>query len=161
MQNQSDTIGSFTERSSLRYGMSTMGSVMNLNYNLSLASHSGTLASSEMDWSGTMVDLKVGYSFSNAANLRVYGVFHTDSGEDGVDDNGSERYDSFYYDIHANGGELDVFQWGNLTYMGMGVMLEPASEIQLGASYFMFQRPVGLTVFTPWGEALWEPLKLG
>ena len=121
----------------MRYGLTLIGEAANLDYNLSYASHSGTIG--DNDRSGNMLDFKLGYSLPNIMNLRFYLGYHSDSGADGNADNGEERYDSFHYDFHGNAGEMDVLQWGNLGYTNLGFTLDPTEEITLGAAYFMFK----------------------
>ena len=133
------------EASELRYGVILGGNLSNLDYNFAFAAHEGSSSSNKkqknkdsVDTKGDMFDIRLGYSFPELGDLRFYGGFHRDSGDDGNDSNGQERYDPFYYNFHDNAGSMDVLQWGNLTYYHVGMSLEPTEKFILGASYFMF-----------------------
>lgn len=151
MQNNSDSLSDSLlgqpRRSATRYGVTLGGDVIGLDYNFTYATHIGTMDTpvannnevTESDQSGNMLDIKLGYSLPDILNLRIYGGFHSDTGEDGNSQNGMERYNSFYYDFHNNAGDLDVLQWGNLTYTNLGLTLDPIENLTIGVSYFMFE----------------------
>ena len=133
------------ETAEWRYGLAFGGDFVNMDYNFVFSSHKGNWVSEKgsedektMNLSGYMFDIKAGYSFPELGDLRFHGGFHMDSGSDGNADNGLERYDSFYYDFHGNAGDMDVLQWGNLTYYNIGVSLEPMEELVFGVDYFVF-----------------------
>ena len=128
--------------SALRYGLHVSGQPQNFNYNASLSGHIGTreiTPGREIDTEGFMIDLKASYVFPAHLNLKVFAGFHWDSGDDSNDNNGSERYDSFFYNFHDNAGEMDVFEWGNLTYWNIGLGLDPIEDLNVGVTYFMFR----------------------
>ena len=149
----SDTVSiekeTIPKTSTMRYGVTFGGDVMGgLDYNLVYASHSGTIGSdkNELDMSGTMMDIKLGYSLPDVMNLRIYGGYHSDTGSNKPTEK-IGTYDAFFYDFHANAGEMDVLEWGNLTYSNIGLTLDPIEDVTLGAGYFMFEATEGVDGF--------------
>ena len=130
------------ETSEFRYGLfiSREPKSTQFDYKVSISGHSGTEKLDEVVIiEGFMVDLKAGFSFPTS-NLRVFAGLHMDSGDSDNDrSNGSQRYRSFFYNFHENAGEMDIFQWGNLTYFNAGFTIDPIKDLTLGLSYFLFQ----------------------
>ena len=139
MLSDNDGIGSSADSvSSIRYGIVVSGKPFNFDYRLAFGGHMGTetLDEAEIDTDGMMFDAQLGYALPDTFNLRFFAGFHLDSGND--DSESQTRYDSFFYDMHNNAGEMDVFQWGNLTYYNIGATIDPMEALTLGAAYFIF-----------------------
>ena len=87
------------------------------------------------DISTSMIDAEVGYDFGAG---RAHVGYHTDSGTSSGNDD--ETYDGFHYDRHNNAGLMDIFGWGNLTYLRVGANYNLNDEVALGAEYYMFSQ---------------------
>ena len=154
MLSVNDSVVNNVSSSSLRYGIVVSGKPFNFDYRLAFGAHMGTdteyeeeitppkpgiteaLVSLPVDTEGKVFDVQLGYTLPDTFNLRFFAGFHMDSGND--DTFSQTRYDSFFYDMHNNAGEMDVFQWGNLTYYNIGVTVDPMEALTLGAAYFIF-----------------------
>lgn len=129
----------------MRYGLTVGGDVAGLDYNVTYASESGeykyerTANVNNVDASTSMYDLKLGYTLADVMGLRVGFNYHSDTGT-AASATDSETYDGYFYDIHENAGKMDVFKWGNLTYMGVNVSLMPMDNTTVGLDYYMFSQ---------------------
>ena len=131
----------------MRYGLTVGGDVAGVDYNFTYASVGGEEIRSRatgsdaanVDISSSMMDLKAGYTLADVMGLRVGIDYHSDTGTK-ASSTKTETYDSFYYDMHDNAGAMDIFKWGNLTYMGVNVSLEPMDNTKVGVDYYMFSQ---------------------
>jgi len=130
-----------------RAGITLGGDAAGFDYNLTYALQMGEVGSATTtDIDASMMDLTVGYSMPTVKNLRVSAQYHTDSGTDGSGD--VTQYRGFHYDIHNNAGLMDVFQYGNLTFLRAGVTLDIKEDLTFGADYYMFTATeTGATAF--------------
>lgn len=74
----------------------------------------------------------------NKFNLWVGG--HIDSGDDDPTDGYSSQYDPLSYNRHINAGRLDLFSFGNLSFLRAGVSAEFWGGWQFGFETFLFQK---------------------
>jgi len=141
--------------SKTRYGLTAKGDVAGFDYRATYAMYTGKLeiGAASTDNKAHMMDLEVGYSLPDVMNLRVAALYHADSGQDTSTDN--TRYDAFFYEKHANAGLMDILNWGNLTYMKLGVALEPMEMTKVGLDFYKFTKSekTDTTVGTPAGAA--------
>ncbi len=130
----------------MRYGVTVGGETSGVDFNFTYAMVSGEHVSERLnrgsagnqDISSTMMDLKLGYTLEDVMGLRVGFDYHTDSGSSSATKD--ETYDSFYYQMHQNAGKMDIFRWGNLTYMGVNLSVKPMENTTVGVDYYMFTR---------------------
>lgn len=122
----------------LRLGLTLKGDTSGVDYRATYAMYSGeqTSGATTTDNEASMIDAEVGYTLPDMMNMRIHALYHTDTGEDSGSDN--TRYDAFFYEQHANAGLMDILDWGNLTYIKLGVALEPAEMTKVGIDYYMF-----------------------
>ncbi|MCB0356887.1 MAG: alginate export family protein [Bdellovibrionales bacterium] len=131
----------------MRYGLTVGGDVAGLDYNVDYAMLSGEHISeratgsstANKDMSSSMYDIKVGYTLADVMGLRVGVDYHSDTGSS-ASATKDEDYDSFFYEKHENAGAMDIFGWGNLTYLGVNVSLMPMDNTKVGVDYYMFSQ---------------------
>ena len=127
-----------------RYGLTVGGDAMNIDYRLTAAMHSGKItdivdgAGTTADRTGSMIDAELGYSMPEVMNSRVSFLYHMDSGDDGSDPKKFKTYDPFFYEKHDNAGWMDIFGWGNLTYMQLKYTMDIMDDLNLAVQYLMF-----------------------
>ncbi len=139
----------------LRMGVTVKGDTAGVDYRATYAMYTGETnfagagnanAAAAADHEASMMDAEVGYTLPDVMNLRISALYHTDSGQDGSNKN--TEYDPFFYDRHNNAGLMDIMTWGNLTYMKVGVALEPMEMTRVGADYYMFEATEGTDLGT-------------
>mgnify|MGYP002623992675 CR=1 FL=1 len=131
----------------MRYGLTVAGETMGLDFRATYASYTGEhiselgtgSAAANQDISSNMMDAEIGYTLADVMGFLLHFLYHSDTGNStGATDD--ETYDSFFYEKHKNGGLMDVFGWGNLTYMQAGVSLAPMDSMTVGLNYIMFSQ---------------------
>lgn len=121
-----------------RIGLDLAGEKMGINYGFSYAMNTGKeKATGGNDISASMMDANLGYGMPEMMNFKVGFTYHTDTGDDTAD-NKYTMYRSFHYDKHYNAGLMDVLDWGNLTYMKLGLALDPMEGLNVGLDYYKF-----------------------
>ncbi|MCB0364131.1 MAG: alginate export family protein [Bdellovibrionaceae bacterium] len=128
--------------SKMRYGFVLSGDMNNIDYRATYAVNSGEegAAGSTTDNSGSMMDIEVGYSMPDMMNSRVSFLYHTDTGDDPNTANEDEGYDAFYYTKHDKAGWMDIYGFGNLTFMQLGWSMDLMEEMTLKAQYVIFSQ---------------------
>lgn len=123
-----------------RYGLAFVGGKF-YQYAISYAAHSGDiqLGTSIKKWTGSMVDAEVSLN-PTYRNLKVYYGFHKDTGNDQVNGEKENRYDSFLYEKYAAAGAMDVLGLGNLTFWKAGVHADILEDLRLYLDYYSFSR---------------------
>ena len=90
-----------------------------------------------------MMDVALGLAMPDMMDFKATLVYHSDTGcktancpttED------DEQYDGFYYEKHENGGAMDAFYWGNLSYTGLRLSIAPMDDMTVGLDYYMFSQ---------------------
>lgn len=94
----------------------------------------------ERDSEGRMMQVEVGATFAGFMNSRVHVQYHQDSGDTDGTDGKDGTYDSYFFERHANSGLMDLIDWGNLTYIGVGWTAKPTDRTDVGLTYTMFSR---------------------
>lgn len=130
---KSDVTGAIEDAN--RMGLTVSGDTMGIDYRFTYNNYSGE--KNAVDQKSSMMDAEVGYSMPDMMNFRVSGLYHTDTGDDAATAD-NETYSSFVYDKHNNAGEMDVVTWGNITYMKLGLSLEPMEQLKVGFDYYTF-----------------------
>ncbi len=97
-------------------------------------------AKTEIDGKGNMMQAELAHTVENFMNSRVHFRYHQDSGNDGKSATENGNYDAFFYEQHNAAGMMDLFGWGNLTYMQLGWNFKPQDNTQVGLQYSMFSR---------------------
>ncbi|MDX9731053.1 MAG: alginate export family protein [Bdellovibrionales bacterium] len=97
-------------------------------------------AAGETKLDANMYDLTLGVRVPEIMGLRVWGNYHSDSGDDNGADDTENGYQSLYYDSHKYGGMMDLFGWGNLTYWNVGAAVAPSDDFEVGLSFFSFSK---------------------
>lgn len=142
LQTNVDQTAANARESKMRYGVVLSGDMSNVDYRLTYAANSGEEgpAGATTDNSGSMIDAEVGYSMPNMMNSRVSFLYHTDTGDDSGTATEDETYDSFYYTKHSNAGWMDLFEYGNLTFMQLGWSMDISDDLSLKAQYLIFSQ---------------------
>lgn len=135
------------QESRMRYGLVVSGDAMNVDYRLTYAAHTGKYTnysgapSTTTDREGSMIDAEFGYRLPDWMNSRISFLYHTDTGEkDGVTDNKATTYDPYFYERHDNAGWMDIYLWGNLTYMQLRYTMDIMDDLSFAAQYLIFSQ---------------------
>lgn len=132
---------SIPKESRMRYGLVVSGDAMNIDYRLTYAAHTGKFKDLDLDRTGSMIDAELGYRMPDWMNSRFSFLYHTDSGDkDGSTNKKIETYDSYFYEKHENAGWMDVFAWGNLTYMQLRYTMDIMDDLSFAAQYLIFSQ---------------------
>lgn len=130
------------KESRMRYGLVVSGDAMNIDYRLTYAAHTGKFKDLDLDRTGSMIDAELGYRMPDWMNSRISFLYHTDSGDKDGTDKKVEAYDSYFYEKHENAGWMDVFAWGNLTYMQLRYTMDIMDDLSFAAQYLIFSQTV-------------------
>ncbi len=130
-------------RDETRAGFTVSGDEANVDYRLDGEIETGkymeAAGNTKENLSTHMVDADLGYTFPSLMNGRVHVGYHQDSGNNNAT-NTNDVYNGFAYDRHDNGGLMNIFGWGNLTYTWLGVSAQPRDDISVAANYYMFSK---------------------
>ncbi len=94
----------------------------------------------KLNVSQTAFDIKLGYNFTEANNLKFWGGYHYDTGDGNPDDSESQGYDSFYYEVYGQSGLMDMIRWGNLSFFRAGLSVDLYTGLTIGADWFSMSR---------------------
>ncbi len=155
-------LGQLYKESRMRYGLVVSGDAMNVDYRLTYAGHTGkfsdlTGVGTTTDREGSMIDAELGYRLPDWMNSRISFLYHTDTGDkDGATDNKLTTYDSYFYERHDNAGWMDIYLWGNLTYMQLRYTMDIMDDLSFAAQYLIFSQTekagstlAGVNAFSP------------
>jgi hypothetical protein len=95
-------------------------------------------AITSVDAKGTMMQAEVGAKFDGFMGSRVFVGYHQDSGA--KSGKAGDAYDNFFYEKHDNAGLMDLVNWGNLTYLTVGLTLKPGDNTDAGIMWHNFSR---------------------
>ena len=113
----------------------------------------------EVDAKGSMMQAEVGVNLESFMNSRVHFRYHADSGDSGTGSaTETEAYDPYFYEQHNTAGMMDLFQWGNLTFMQLGWAGKLNDKTSMGVAYTMFSRTedgAGSTAVTDGSQGNW------
>ncbi|MCA9780720.1 MAG: alginate export family protein [Candidatus Eremiobacteraeota bacterium] len=140
-QDETADLGGLPQEDNMRAGFSVTGDVVGLDWRVNYEIESGslTLAGADSDISTSMMDAELGYTMAEMMNSRLHVGYHMDSGNSASTTAGDrEQYNGFHYDTHNNGGFMDIYSWGNLTYMNVGFSMNPTDDINVAVDYYMF-----------------------
>lgn len=139
--------GAVPKESRMRYGLVVSGDAMNVDYRLTYAAHTGKYSNypgateTSTDREGSMIDAELGYRLPDWMNSRISFLYHTDTGDkDGVTDNKLTTYDPYFYEKHDNAGWMDIYLWGNLTYMQLRYTMDIMDDLSFAAQYLIFSQ---------------------
>jgi len=129
----------------LRYGLFLNGDVSNFDYTAVADIHNGVrkwgaTGQSDLNLKGSMYDLGLGYTLPEVMMLRFGARYHMDSGGQvtGTDDS---NYKTVGYDQHKwGGGEMDVVDWGNVTFWGLDAGIQPMDDVAFKLAYTNYTR---------------------
>ena len=102
------------------------------------AGHTGEFKDLKVDRTGSMIDAELGYRMAEWMNSRISFLYHMDSGDSNSNDKKSETYEPYFYDRHENAGWMDIFMWGNLTYMQLRYTMDIMDDLNFAAQYLIF-----------------------
>jgi hypothetical protein len=85
-------------------------------------------------------DIKLGYSFPQFKNFRLWAGYHQDSGDSDPTDGTNNAYDSFYYEVYGQSGLMDLIRWGNLSLVHAGLSVDLMVDMTLGAEWWSMSR---------------------
>jgi hypothetical protein len=130
------------------YGAHIKGDVAIIDYRVDAAFQSGkqktnVAGGADMNYGGSMYDLQVGANFPEFMKGRLYVGYHVDSGDDttatGSGDK-NEQYQPMFYDVHEHAGRANVFGFGNLTDIVVGLTAQPGDDTWLGVEADLLSR---------------------
>jgi len=130
------------------YGAHVKGDVAIIDYRLDLAMQSGkqktqTAGAADMSYGGSMYDLEVGANFPEFMKGRLYAGYHMDSGDD-VTATGSgdknEEYQPLFADTYGRVGRANIFGFGNLTNIRLGLTVAPDENCVAGIEANLLSR---------------------
>ncbi|MGE0528557.1 MAG: alginate export family protein [Bdellovibrionales bacterium] len=131
----------------LRYGLHAAADFQIVDAKLWYAAQNGDNvdvaaggATTKRDSKGSMYQAELGLNFPDLMGSRFFAVYHVDSGdeENSTDEDG--QYDNFFYERHENAGLMDLFDWGNLTYITVGWTGKVTEATGVGVMYHMFSK---------------------
>lgn len=94
----------------------------------------------ELDAEQSMYQAELGVNLPELMGSRFHLAYHVDSGDNDTSDKKAKMYDSYFYELHANAGLMDIFKWGNLSYTQIGWTGKPADATSVGLAYTMFTK---------------------
>jgi hypothetical protein len=65
---------------------------------------------------------------------------HYDTGDNDTTDEFNEQYEPLNYNFHVNAGRLDLFKFGNLTFLRTGMSMNVFSSWEIGVEGYMFDK---------------------
>ncbi|MGE3975159.1 MAG: alginate export family protein [Bdellovibrionales bacterium] len=153
LQTNDETTTSFvgattsTDRNEImRYGFIVGGDAANVDYKFITDMYTGkkkvspsTASTGDQNLTGSMFDLTVGYTLPEVMMLRIGGNYHMDSGGE-VTATDNKTYKPFHYSSHEFGGNMDVVQWGNVTYWGLNAGIKPTDDLGVRLDYLSYSR---------------------
>lgn len=145
----------------IRYGIAIGGAASIFDYKFDAAGLSGTYncegafltgcqatnilgaqntAMTSMSASAYMAQGEFGVNFHDFMKARIFGRAHWDSGDQDNVNNATKigTYDGYFYDKYAGGGEMEVLNWGNLTFYNAGVSVMPTDQMSVRLQYFYY-----------------------
>jgi len=146
IQDNRDEVDALNARSSQRFGLTVGGDTMNILYKATLAyvigeekdrSTPGTETKADID--AMMYDLMVGYAMPDVMGLKITAGYHSDSGQK-AGSTKIQKYDPLFYDRHNYAGLMDVFDWGNLTYITLAASVMPSDSVEAGIAGYLFSK---------------------
>jgi hypothetical protein len=87
-----------------------------------------------------MMQAEVGANFPAFMSSRLFFKWHQDSGQKDNTSTKNETYDAYFHEQHCSAGCMDILDWGNLTFMEIGLTGKPTDTTDVGLSYWMFSR---------------------
>ena len=97
----------------------------------------------KIDISQSAFDLKFGYYFTLFKDFNLWLGYHHDTGDTSPNDNSSQRFDSFYYEVYGNSGFMDFIRWGNLSFLRAGLDINLRENWLLGMEWLNFSKTQG------------------
>lgn len=126
----------------MRYGLALAGDMAGVDYKADYAVHTGEQVANGTtgDVEGNMWQVEVGYNMPEMMKTRIHLAYHVDTGDNDTTDADSKTYNKFYYERHNSAGMMDIFQFGNLTFITAGVAMSPMDNLEVALNYWKFER---------------------
>lgn len=127
----------------LRYGLSAAIAFNMVDVKAWYEGYSGKnkyFSAESHDAKGSMMQAEVGLNFPNFMQSRLFVKYHQDSGDSDTTDKTDKTYDAYFYEQHGAAGQMDLFDWGNLTFIQAGWTGKPLDTTEVGLSYWMLSR---------------------
>lgn len=130
------------------YGLRAKGEFAMVDYRLDAAFQSGKQKAgtgtnnTDTTFSGNMFDVELGINFPEFMKGRLFVNYHMDSGDDpgtGVRTE-NKQYQPLLWDSHEYAGKMDVFGFGNLTDIRIGLTLQPGEDTWVGVEANLLSR---------------------
>lgn len=93
----------------------------------------------ETDASQNLMAAEVGVGFANFMNSRVSVKYHKDSGTSATSTK-AETYDGYFTEKHCSVGCMDLFGFGNMTFIKVGWDFKPSDATEVGLAYWMLSQ---------------------
>jgi len=125
----------------MHYGLTAQGESGSLDYRLTGDFTSGKLkGATDVTLGGNMFDAEIGWNMPEVMKLRISLMAHMDTGNDSTSADKNNRYLPLFPDRHKYAGLEDVVGWGNSTYYGLGLGVQPSDDVTAGLQYLMFNK---------------------
>lgn len=119
----------------LAFGMIDLGAWYEAHSGKTVAQASGA----KTDTEGNLMAVAVGANFANFMNSKLTVKYHKDSGNK-AGATKTQLYDGFNTEKHASAGHMDLFGFGNLTFIQVGWTGKPMDSTEVGLNYWMFSQ---------------------
>lgn len=134
-------------RDFMRYGVQVAGEWMGFDFGADYQSRTGEWKSQatpgaavdKIDGAASMTQVHLGYGVEYFMNSRMTALWHKDSG-DAANADSPKNFDGYFHEKHNSAGMMDLLGWGNLTYWGLKLELQPLDGTTVGAAYYRFSR---------------------
>lgn len=100
----------------------------------------GTGTKTTADAAQSLMAAEVGFSLPNLMASRIFVKYHMDSGDSDTATGDVEGYDAYFTEQHCAAGCMDLFGFGNLTFINVGWTMKPSDMTDVGLGYWMFSK---------------------
>lgn len=139
-------VRSLTGQNTLRYGMNASMAYGIMEFNLWYAAQTGNYsevtatAKTDRNAVGQMYQVEVAANFETFMGTRLWARYHGDSGDKDAADGSAGTYDGYFTEKHGSTGMMDLFGWGNMTFLTLGFTTKPMDRTVFGLAYWNFSR---------------------
>lgn len=122
-----------------RFGVSLAGKTKRFYHNIDYINFSGSY-SNNIGVSGWMGHGVLGTVLSQKKQVKLFIEGHYDTGDDANTPETNEGYDPLYYNHHRYAGLMDLFAWGGLSYLSLGLEMNSSLTDKFKFQVLSFKR---------------------
>jgi hypothetical protein len=134
-------------RDFMRYGVVVGGDVAGFDFKANYEMVTGDYLTQatpgaaivKVDGKASMMEATVGYGMEAMMKSHISFTWHKDSGNDGGSATENGTYNGFFHEQHCSTGCMDLFDYGNLTFMALNAKMSPMDNTTVGLGYYMFK----------------------